>query len=111
MNPVRLIIPHTRFEADGVDHRKDPSTFDTCELHGPLLRDTARRNGHPVVDATGDVRQLVAGYPAWTIFVSDRGRLYASTRVNASAQGTTLRAWLVAGLRRQMQRVSEQVTA
>ncbi len=96
---VRMVIPKSRFEADGVDHSKDPSIFDACELHWPTIRDACKRNGHAVVDTTGDLGQLAADFPAWSIFCSDGGRLYASTRLNGSAQGTTLDAYLVAQLR------------
>jgi len=55
-------------------------------LHWPGIRDACRRNGHTVVDTTGDLRQLAADFPAWRIFTSDGGRLYASARLNGSAQ-------------------------
>ncbi len=96
---VRLIVPALRFDADGVDHSNDPPTFDTCELHWPVMRDACRRNGHAVADTTGDLRALVADFPQCTIFASDGGRLYASARVNGSAQGTTVGAFLVGQLR------------
>ena len=96
---VRMLIPESRFEADGIDHANDPPTFDACELHWPRMRDACQRNGHTVVDTTGDLRQLAADFPTWSIFASDGGRLYASARVKGSAQGTTLDAYLVGQLR------------
>jgi len=99
---VRMIIPRSRFEADGIDHTNDPPTFDACELHWPAIRDACQRNGHAVVDTTGDLRQLAADFPTWSIFCSDGGRLYASARVNGSAQGATLDAYLVGQLRAQL---------
>ena len=108
---VRLIIPKTRFEADGVDHSHDPPTFDACEWHYRPIRDAALRNGHTVVDATGDVRELAADFPTWTVFYSDGGRLYASARVNGSRQGTTLDAYLVGQLRAQMKAAEPQAPA
>ena len=108
---VRLVIPPSRFEADGVDHSKDPPTFDACEWHYPPVRDAALRNGHQVVDATGEVGQLAADFPAWTVFYSDAGRLYASARLNGSVQGTTLDAYLVGQLREQMEAAESQAPA
>ncbi len=100
---VRMVIPQSRFEADGVEHSKDPSTFDTCEWHWPRMRDACVRNGHRIVDTTGDLAQLAADYPHCTIFASDGGRLFASARVNGSMQGVTVDAWLVGQLRVQLE--------
>jgi hypothetical protein len=97
---VRLLIPLSRFTADGQDHGQDPSTFALCYLHWPALRDAS--NGHRVVDATGDLRSLITDYPEWSIFASDGGRLYASARLNGSPQGITLDAYLVGQLRAQI---------
>jgi len=99
---VRMIIPKSRFEADGIDHSQDPPTFDACELHWPAVRDAAARNGHDVVDITGDLARLAADFAGWTVFHSDSGRLYASPPVNGPAQGVTVDAWLVGPLRAQM---------
>src|SRR6266516_377681 len=95
---VRVIIPRSRFMADGADHSQDPRTWDSCDLHWPRFRDAILRNGHQVVDTTGDLAQLVADFKRWTIFTSDGGRLYASSH------GTTLYAWLVGQLRPQLER-------
>ncbi len=108
---VRVIVPTSRFEADGVDHEKDPSTLDACELHWPGLRDTCLRNGHRVVDSTGDLAGLAAEFPGWSIFHSDGGRLYASARVNGSGQGTTLDAYLVGQLRAQIRAAQDSPIA
>jgi hypothetical protein len=99
---VRALVPGSRFEADGIDHDQDPSVFDACELHWTSIRDACRRNGHTVLDITGDLRQLVAEFPDWTIFWSDGGRLYASPKTSASRLGTTVHSFLVSQLRRQM---------
>ncbi len=99
---VRIIIPKSRFGADGIDHSNDPPVFDACELHWPRIRDACLRNGHPVVDTTGDLRELAADFPTWSIFYSDGARLYASARVNGSRQGTTLDAYLIGQLRAQL---------
>jgi hypothetical protein len=108
---VRLLIPKSRFEADGVDHDQDPPTFDVCQWHWLALRDACLRNGHAVVDATGDVHQLAAEFPTWTVFTSDGGRLYASPRVTGTGQGTTLDALLVGQLRTQMRALEDSQTA
>jgi hypothetical protein len=100
---VRMIIPASRFEADGIDHDNDPEKFDACEWHWPGIRDTCQRNGYRVMDTTGSLRALAAEFPAWTIFYSDGGRLYASARIGGSRQGTTIDAYLVGQLRAQMQ--------
>lgn len=96
---VQVNVPACRFEADGVDHSKDPPTFKTCEWHWPRMRGACVRNGHQIVDTTGDLGQLAADYPHCSIFASDSGRLYASVRVNGSPQGGTVDAWLVGQLR------------
>ncbi len=100
---VRMIIPPSRFEADGIDHSKDPPTFDTCDLHWPGIRDACVRGGHTVADITGDIGELVADFPQWSVFASDGGRLYAADRVNGAGQGVTLDAYLVGQLRGQLQ--------
>ena len=100
---VRLIIPETRFEADGQDHDSDPTEFDLCELHWPQIRTASEHNGHQVVDTTGDLRALAADCPHWSVFASDGGRLYASARLPGSRQGVTLDACLVGQLRAQIQ--------
>ncbi len=99
---VRMIIPKSLFTADGVDHSQDPPTFDACELHWPGIRDTCMRNGHAVVDVTGDLRELMGEFPRWTVFTSDGGWLYASARVGKSKQGVTVHAYLVGQLRREI---------
>ncbi len=99
---VRLLIPPSRFTADGQDHDQDPTQFDLCGLHWPAIRDASEHNGHQVVDITGDLRQLVADYPNWSVFASDGGRLYAAACRNGSGQGTTLDAYLVGQLRTQI---------
>jgi len=66
------------------------------------MRDASAHNGHHIVDATGDLRALMTDYPGWSIFASDGGRLYASTRLNGSRQGVTLDAYLVGQLRAQI---------
>ncbi len=103
---VRVIIPKSRFTADGIDHRKDPSTFDACEWHWPAMRDASLRNGHRIVDTTGDIRQLAADFPHCNIFTSDSGRLYASAPLNGSPQSATVHAWLVVQLRAQLEQLS-----
>ncbi len=100
---VRVLVPRSRFMADGVDHCADPDWCDMCELHWTILRDTCVRNGHQVVDTTGSLRDLVAEFPEWKIFYSDGGRLYAAARLNGSVQGTTVDACLVGQLRARMQ--------
>ena len=67
------------------------------------MRDACVRNGHRIVDTTGDLAQLAADYPHCTIFASDGGRLFASARVNGSMQGVTVDAWLVGQLRVQLE--------
>lgn len=104
---VRLVIPPSRFTADGVDHSDDPQRFDACEYHWRDLRDTVLRHGHEIVDATGDLAQLTADFPRWRIFRADEGRLYASTRLPGHLQGITVYAWLVGHLRAQMRAVED----
>ncbi len=106
---VRLLVAPSRFTADGVDHSKDPPTFDACELHWPEVRDAAQRNGYPVADITGNLAGLVADFPQCNVFCSDSGRLYASARVNGSVQGATVAAWLVGQLRAQLQNLYRPV--
>ncbi len=103
---VRLIIPPSRFEADGADHSQDPPVFGACEQHYPVIAGTAMRNGHTVVDTTGNIRDVMAEFPTWTVFLSDSGRLYASARVNGP-QGTTVDAYLVSQLRAQMRALTD----
>ncbi len=103
---VRVIIPESRFTADGIDHSKDPSTFDACEWHWPAMRDACLRNGHRIVDITGDIRQLAAEFPRCNIFTSDGGRLYASAPLNGFAPDTTVDAWLAGQLRVQLEQLS-----
>jgi len=100
---VRIIIPRSRLEADGIDHSNDPPIFDACGLHWPRIRDACLRNGHPVVDTTGDLRELAADFTGWSIFYSDGARLYASARVKGSRQSTTLDAYLIGQLRAQLE--------
>jgi hypothetical protein len=100
---VRMIIPESRFDADGIDHSNDPPTFGACDLHWPGIRDTCVHNGHDVVDTTGDIGQLAVDFPQWTIFRSDGGRLYASARLHGTPQGMTLDACLIGQLRAKMQ--------
>ncbi len=57
---VRTVIPPSRFEADGVDHSQDPSTFDTCVCHWPIMRAAVLGNGHEITDTTGDIEALKA---------------------------------------------------
>ena len=102
---VRTIIPKSRFRADGTDHSQDPDRWDSCDLHWPRFRDATMRNGHQIVDTTGDLGRLLADFRNWTIFKSDNGRLYAS------GHGTTLYAWLVGPLRADMERETQQATA
>ena len=102
---VRVIVPKPRFEADGAGHSRDPGTWDSCDLHWPRFRDAVMRNGHEVVDTTGDLRQLVADFGTWTVFKSDSGRLYAAS------YGMTLYGWLVGPLRAEMQRATERASA
>jgi hypothetical protein len=92
---VRLIVPASRFDADDAAHQ---GTWDSCDLHWPAFRDTTARNGHRILDATGDPRQLLTEYPGWRIFRSDMGRLYASR------PGTTVYGWLTAQLRAEIQK-------
>ena len=103
---VRMIIAPSRFDADGVDHSQDPSTFDTCEWHWPAMRASCLSSGHRIVDATGDTGELAAGFPQCSIFSSDAGRLYASARIGRSPQRATVHAWLVGQLRTQLERAS-----
>lgn len=93
---VRVLVPRSRFDADGAGSARD--TWDACDLHWPAFRDATARNGHRVTDATGDPQQLVAEFPGWRIFRSDMGRLYASR------PGTTVYGWLTAQLRAEIQR-------
>jgi hypothetical protein len=104
---VRLLIPPSRFTADGQDHGDDPTQFDLCELHWPQIRSASEHNGHQVVDGTGDLRSLAADCPAWSVFASDGGRLYASTRLPGKRQGTTVDACLVGQLRAQIRAVED----
>jgi hypothetical protein len=53
-------------------------TRDSCDLHWPKFRDNAVLQGHRVIDATGDARQLQQEFPPWRVFGSDVGRWYAS---------------------------------
>ena len=108
---VRLIIPKSRFEADGIDHDNAPATFDTCEWHWPGMRDACLRNGHLVADITGDIRQLATDFPHCTIFTSDGGRLYASTRLPGAHQGTTVDAFLAGQLRRKLETLTTVSTS
>ncbi len=103
---VRVIIPESRFTADGIDHSKAPSTFDACEWHWPAMRDACMRNGHRIVDTTGEIGELVADFPQCNVFSSDSGRLYASSRTNGSVPRATVDAWLVGQLRAQLERAS-----
>jgi len=57
---VRILIPESRFDADGVDHTQDPSTFDTCVCHWPNMRAAILGNGHEITDTTGDIEALKA---------------------------------------------------
>jgi hypothetical protein len=107
---VRLLIPPSRFTADGQDHDHDPAEFDLCELHWPKLRDASERNGHTVVDATGDLGRLAADFPHWSVFASDGGRLYASTRPPGRQQGITLDACLVGQLRAKIRAAQDAQT-
>lgn len=98
---VRLITPGS--PCGVIDRDEAPSTFDACELHWPQVRCARLRNGHRIVDASGDLARLAADFPQWKIFSSDAGLLYASARLNGSPQGTTLHAHLVGQLREQME--------
>jgi hypothetical protein len=97
---VRLIIPMASFEADGADHSRDLRELDLCECHWPEMRDSCLHNGHEVTDATGRLDDVARDFPAWDVFHSDGGRLYASTTVGA--RGLTADAALVSQLRARM---------
>jgi len=110
---VRTVIPPSRFEADGVDHSQDPSTFDTCVCHWPIMRAAVLGNGHEITDTTGDIEALKADYPTWSVFRSDSGRLYAAA-CRGTGLGITLDAWLAGQLRAQMESflsVAQRVSA
>jgi hypothetical protein len=92
---VRVIIPRSRFEADGTGSA--PDTWDSCDLHWPAFRDATMRHGHRVIDGTGELRELLRDFPGWRIFRSDMGRLYAAR------PGVTVYGWLTSQLRAQMQ--------
>ncbi len=94
---VRLLMQSHRVE-EGGNAAHSSRTFDACDLHIPRMRDACLRGGHQVVDTTGDLAGLAAGCPDWNVFRSDSGRLYASTRLDGSLQGTTVQAWLVGQL-------------
>lgn len=103
MAKVRLIIPMSRCDERGVEQDEAPSTFDACELHWPQVRYAWLHDGYRIMDTSGDLERLVADFPQWKIFSSDAGLLYASARLNGSAQGTTLHAHLVGQLRQQLE--------
>lgn len=58
---VRLTIPRSQFEAGGAGQKV--GHWDTCDLHWPAFRDTVARNGHTIVDATGDPHDLLTEFP------------------------------------------------
>jgi hypothetical protein len=91
---VRVAIPRSRFDASGAD---SPDTWDSCDLHWPAFRDACMRNGHQVIDASGDWRQILTDCPGWRIFRSDLGRLYGTR------PGVTVYGWLAAQLRAEIE--------
>jgi hypothetical protein len=93
---VRVLIPRSRFDAAGAHQARD--TWDSCDLHWPGFRETAARSGHRVTDTTGDPQRLPREFPAWRIFRSDLGRLYACR------PGTTVYGWLTAQLRAEIRK-------
>jgi hypothetical protein len=109
---VRVVMPPSRFTADGMPHQDDgkPVIRDTCELHWPGFRDLCARNGHRVTDTTGDLRAVAAELPGWRVFTSDGGRLYASTML-PGGQGITVDAFLVGHLRAQMREIDDTKAA
>lgn len=93
---VRVTFPRSGFDTGETGDTR--GTWDSCDLHWPTFRDATTRNGHQITDTTGDPRRLLAEFPAWRIFRSDLGRLYASR------PGITVYGWLTAQLRAEIQK-------
>jgi hypothetical protein len=72
--------------------------WDSCDLHWPVFRDHAARQGHQITDATGDPHQLPREFPPWRVFRSDLGRWYATR------PGTTVYGWLTGQLRAEIEK-------